>query len=409
MTTAPAPELSQGSSPSGGTTRREPAWRLVALREIVVSLTDRNFLISTAITLVVLIGTFGIQGYLAGRSHSYTVGVTTPAARAVLESAAAIEKAAGGNTVLTVTDVATRSAGEAAVRSDTLDALFVEQGSTWQLVGHTTPEESLRTVVDTALQTRVLSSAATALGTSSDALMAQSRTGYVLLASDAENSLSFQITGLVFAMLFYMSSILFGMGIANSVVQEKQSRIVEILAAMIPLRSLLTGKIVGSGILALGQLTLYVGVGLLGLSMTKFRDLIPAVAGAAGWFLLFFIVGFAALACLWAMAGAMATRSEDLQSTSAPISTSLMVALFAGIFLDGGPLKIISFVPIMSSVAMPRRILLGGVMWWEPVLSLGLTAAFAVLTVGFGAGIYRRSLLQTHGRLSLRQAMALEE
>jgi len=48
-------------------------------------------------------------------------------------------------------------------------------------------------------------------------------------------------------------------------------------------------------------------------------------------------------------------------------------------------------------------------MWWEPVLSLGLTAAFAVLTVGFGAGIYRRSLLQTRGRLSLRQAMALEE
>ena len=257
MTTAPAPELSQGSSPSGGTTRREPAWRLVALREIVVSLTDRNFLISTAITLVVLIGTFGIQGYLAGRSHSYTVGVTTPAARAVLESAAAIEKAAGGNTVLTVTDVTTRSAGEAAVRSDTLDALFVEQGSTWQLVGHTTPEESLRTVVDTALQTRVLSSAATALGTNSDALMAQSRTGYVLLASDAENSLSFQITGLVFAMLFYMSSILFGMGIANSVVQEKQSRIVEILAAMIPLRSLLTGKIVGSGVLALEQGVLF--------------------------------------------------------------------------------------------------------------------------------------------------------
>ena len=162
-----------------------------------------------------LISTFGIQGFLAGRSHSYTVGVTTPAARAVLESAAAIEKAAGGNTVLTITDVATRSAGEAAVRSDTLDALFVEQGSAWQLVGTHHPEESLRSVVDTALQSRVLSSAATAMGTSSADLLAQSRTG-VLLASDAENSISFQITGLVFAMLFYMSSILFGMGIANS-------------------------------------------------------------------------------------------------------------------------------------------------------------------------------------------------
>ena len=81
---------------------------------------------------------------------------------------------------------------------------------------------------------------------------------------------------------------------------------------------------------ALGQLTLYVGVGLIGLSLTKFRDLIPAVAGGGGWFLLFFIVGFAALACLWAMAGAMATRSGTSSPPSAPISTSLMVALFAG-------------------------------------------------------------------------------
>ena len=72
------------------------------------------------------------------------------------------------------------------------------------------------------------------------------------------------IAGFVFVFLFYMAAILFGYAIANSVVEEKQSRIVEILAAAIPLRQLLVGKVVGATALALGQMVIFVAIGLIG-------------------------------------------------------------------------------------------------------------------------------------------------
>src|SRR5699024_3906787 len=126
------------------------------------------------------------------------------------------------------------------------------------------------------------------------------------------------IAGFVFAFLFYLAAILFGYAIANSVVEEKQSRIVEIIAAAIPLRQLLVGMVVGATVLALGQLVLFVGIWLIGLTFTEYTSLLPAVAGAAVWYLLLFVIGFVALACRFAVAGALATRAEDVQYPSSP-------------------------------------------------------------------------------------------
>ena len=82
-------------------------------------------------------------------------------------------------------------------------------------------------------------------------------------------------------------------------------------------------------------MALYAAIGLVGLSFTVVGDLLPAVTGALGWFLVFFLVGFLALACLWAVAGALASRTEDLQSTSTPITMLLLAIFFGSAFLDG--------------------------------------------------------------------------
>ena len=141
--------------------------------------------------------------------------------------------------------------------------------------------------------------------------------------------------GLVFAFLFYLAAIVFGMAIANSVLEEKQNRVVEILATAIPIRQLLYGKVLGNSLLAFGQIALYAAVGLVGVNLTGTAGDVGWILGASGWFVAFFVAGFAAQASIWAVLGSLASRSEDLQSNTGPIMTVLVVALFAGIYAKG--------------------------------------------------------------------------
>ena len=111
------------------------------------------------------------------------------------------------------------------------------------------------------------------------------------------------------------------------------------------------------------------------------------------------------LACLFAVAGALASRTEDLQSTTAPLTIVMMFVYVASFSLSGTALEVASFLPIASVVSMPGRILSGDAAWWEPALALAVMAAFWAATVAVGERIYRRSLLQTGGRVSWRQAL----
>ena len=94
------------------------------------------------------------------------------------------------------------------------------------------------------------------------------------------------------ALAFYMTALGFGMMIAQSVVQEKESRVVEILAAAIPIRALLWGKVVGNTVLALSQIVVIATASLIGLLVTDQADILKVIAPVAGWFVVFFVLGF---------------------------------------------------------------------------------------------------------------------
>jgi ABC-2 type transport system permease protein len=215
--------------------------------------------------------------------------------------------------------------------------------------------------------------------------------------------------GFAFALLFFLSAVMFGQMIASSVIEEKQSRLVEIIATAIPLRQLLAGKVIGNSVIALAQLVLFTAVGLVAVSFSEYSHMLGVLSGAVGWFIAFFAVGFVALACIFAVGGALASRAEDLQATTAPVTTVLMLVYFASLSLEGTAERIASFVPIASVISMPTRVLRGDALWWEPVVALIITVAFAAATVTVGEKVYRRSLMQTRGRLSWRQALATEE
>ena len=386
----------------------EPAWLLVTRREVVSRITDKSFLIGTALMVVMLVGFIGFTAWQEERTEEVTLGVTPDAvamASAVREAAPEVDD----NVAVTLVELDDDAAAKAALTEDEVDAWLHPVDGGWELTSESSEQDSLTNLVQVVVRQQVLAENAAGVGTTVEALEAGSAVSTAFLRGDAEKAAVAQAVGFVFVFLFYFAALIFGMQLASSVIEEKQSRIVEIIAAAIPLRHLLAGKVLGNTALAMIQLMIYLAVGLVGLSFTPYKSYVPALSGPTAWFIGFFFAGFVALACLWAVAGSLASRTEDLQATSTPLTMLMLAMFFGGVSLDGRSQVIASYIPPVSAVAMPKRILAGGVEWWEPLLALGLLAAFAAVTVWVGERLYRRALLQTGGRVSLRQAWSAAE
>ncbi len=387
--------------------RRRAAWPIVMRRELLVKLTDRGFLLSTLAIVAILGAWLGYNAYQAERTVTYAV-VTRAADAQMGEALAASATEIDDKVVVTPEEAPDEAAATAAVRDEEVDGWLHRDGSGWTL---TTVSGSgrLLDVTQQVVRAATVDAQARALGTTAAELEAGSVVSPQFLVGDAERAGIAQAIGFVMAFLFYMAALIFGMQIANSVVEEKQSRIVEIIATSIPVRHLLAGKVLGNTVLAVLQILLYAGVGLIGMSFTPYGSFIPAISGPVVWFLVFFAAGFVALACLWAVAGALALRTEDLQSTTTPLTFLIMGVFFSSFLLDGAAKVVASFIPPISAVLMPIRILEADVPIWQPVVALGLLLLFALGTILVGERLYRRSLLQNQGRVSLRQAWSAEE
>ena len=398
QTTAPTPERPPGEAP----------WRTVMVREMVVKLTDKAYVIGTLVTLLLVIGSAGISALMANRGD-HTDLAATPQAQAFAGQLSTAVHAANDKDTLTVHPAADITTAEAMLRDGDADAVLERTGGGWQLVFSNSVDDGLVAGVNTVLRQQVLQQAAQAGGTSVDQLTRDSTVHTRQLEGDSDRGVLGRLIGLVFAVLFFMSALTFGMQIAQSVIEEKQSRIVEILVAAIPVRQLLAGKVAGNTVLALAQMGLMVGAGLVGASFVPMlKAYLPDLVRASGWYLVLFLASFMALACIWAAAGAMATRNEDLQQTSSPLIYLLMIAYGAGFLATGAWKVVLSYVPIISGILMPTRIIEGTAHWWDGLIALVVNIAFAAVTVLVGERIYRRALLRTQGRLSYREALKLK-
>jgi len=171
-------------------------------------------------------------------------------------------------------------------------------------------------------------------------------------------------------------------------------------------RWLLAGKVLGNTLMAVGQIVVIVGAGLLGTLAAGESAALTQIVRASGWFLVFFVLGFVMLSCLWAVAGSLASRVEDLTSTTVVMQVLVVVPFFAAIFaIDPGPnQRALSYFPFTAPLLMPARVVLGNAAPWEPYVAAGVVLVTAVLFVLLGARLYRGSVLHTSGRLKASQA-----
>ena len=216
---------------------------------------------------------------LTGKRYEVTV-VTGNGARAVMDEVGQTAQQRRGDLKLTVEDAPDAAAVESAVRDGSADLGLVRGADGWLLVGKTEVTPTMTAYVPEVVGDRTLAANAEAAGTTVAVLTAGGTVTPQLLQPDANEGFKLAV-GFIFSFLFYFASIMFGMSIATSVIEEKQSRVVEILASAVPLRQLLAGKVLGNVVLALGQMVLFVGVGIIGLAFTSYAAQIGLVAASA--------------------------------------------------------------------------------------------------------------------------------
>ncbi|HEY0616010.1 MAG TPA: ABC transporter permease [Kribbella sp.] len=384
-------------------TLRHP-WQLVAQREISTKIRDKTFLGSTAFMLILVMAAVIIPALLTGHGGADKIAVLDDAGAKVVQAADATK----GGGAYEVTKVADQARAERLVADGDVKAALLPGDSGYVVLGNDQVDTDLQNSLHEAVVNLGMEQNAARAGLTPQQLRANTEVRERLLNPGPLPELVAGFVNIGLALVFYMTALGFGMMIAQSVVQEKESRVVEILAAAVPIRALLWGKVIGNTVLALSQIVVIAAASLIGLLATGQADILKVVAPVAGWFVVFFVLGFVALAGLWAVAGSLATRQEDLGSTTLPGQMILMIPFFFSVFAGSSAKTVASFVPIASSMAMPGRMLTEEVPVWQPLLAILILVLATVLIVRLGARLYERTLLQTGRRLGYREAITLK-
>ena len=378
---------------------------LTARREVRELLRSRAFRISTAIQLAIVIAIVVISGLTNGdSSDKFDVGYVGAQAQRVVD--AAEKRQASVDAEVTPHRYDDAAAARAAVSDDDVDAAVVAAG----LIARSNPSDTLLALLQGASASVRGTELLERQGVSSSQIEA-ALAPQPLAVSEVGEPASGSGIALVGSLLLYIAILSFGIVVATAVVVEKSSRVVEVVLSAIRPIQLLTGKVLGVGLLGLGQVVLVSGAGLgIALAMGSI-DLPSSTAETAILVGLYFVLGYLLYACAFAVAGSIVSRQEDLQSSSAPLSILLVGGYLAGLATidspDGGLATVCTFLPPIAPMVVPGRAAQGELPGWELALSIALMLAAIVLLVFCAARIYERVVLRMGAPLKIRDALSL--
>jgi ABC-2 type transport system permease protein len=209
-------------------------------------------------------------------------------------------------------------------------------------------------------------------------------------------------------LVIYLLLLTYGFTVANGVLEEKSSRVSEVLLGALRPTQLLAGKVVGIGVVAVVQLLL-VGVPTVVTALALGSLSLPRGTGLTlGAVVLWGVLGYGLYSCIFAAAGAAASRPEDVGNATAPITILIAATYFVAIAAiqqpDGTLARVVSFVPPMAPMTMLPRAAVGHVAPWEVPLSIFLVLVATYLTVRLGARVYAGGMRRPGPRLKLREA-----
>lgn len=203
-------------------------------------------------------------------------------------------------------------------------------------------------------------------------------------------------------LLFYMLIIGSATLLLGNIAKEKENRLVEILLTSVTPRQLLSGKIIGLGIVGLAQTLFWFGTGYILINNTgptfNLVSNIHLAPSFLAWGFLFFLLGYAVYASLMAGLGALVPNLREASQATFVITLPLLVPLFLSSTLfmqapNGGVATFLSLFPLSAPVAMMARLAAGGMPWWHPWLAAVLLAGTSLLVVRLVARMFHAQTL----------------
>jgi ABC-2 type transport system permease protein len=384
---------------------------LVARREILERGRSRAFLISLALTVVFVLAGIFLPQVLGGGDQAHKLGVVgTPPTGFDAALAATSDQAQMKIVTEPVADVAT---GEARLKDGTLDGMLVvptQAGGSAEFVVKERDNSSFAQVVGAAWSAASATQVLTDAGVDPATVAAASKPPELreLEPSDPNRDTAF-IFANVGVILLFIAIFTFGTWVLTGVVEEKQSRVVEVVLSTVQARDLLVGKVLGIGLLGLVQLIIIVVFGLTFGTITGRFSLPPTTGAAVAMLLLWFAIGYVFYSTALGVLGALASRMEEASNASSPVSIlaslSYVFALLVAIQSpDGVAARIATFLPPVSPMIVPLRAALDAIEPWEIGLAVIVNAIAVWLLLEFGGRVYSGAVLQTAGRMKLRDA-----
>ena len=211
------------------------------------------------------------------------------------------------------------------------------------------------------------------------------------------------ILAYLFSFLLYFSLIMLGSQTMQSVIDEKNSRIVEILLSSVHSRELLTGKILGVAITGVFQMAIWLLPAFVLISTTWFALPPQLSIDVSPWLLLYFLfnyfIGMITFIGLFAMVGAIFDNAQDAQSGMWPIMLAIMIPFFITFSMSNNPnnplANAASLLPLASIIVMPAKMAITGVAAWKVILSVLVNLAAVAAVFAVAGKIYRVGILRT--------------
>ncbi len=384
---------------------------LVAEREVRTRIRGRVF---RAATLLILAGVAAaiVIPVLNGKDNVRRVGVVgallAPQRAAIVASATSLK-----TTVRFVREASAESAG-ADLRSGRVDVAILD--------GRELVVKKALASTDTSKTAQLVRAASAILGMDealaaaglSPAQVAQvARAGPLPVKSlqpGAPGSTA-RTTSFVGLILLFVMLTQYGTWTLMGVMEEKSSRVVEVLLATVSPGRLLAGKVLGIGLVVFAQSALVV-VFALGLAKAVGSDILHGttpllIASTLAWL----VLGYAFYCWVYAAAGAMASRQDQIQSLAVPLNVPIIFGYIIALTTatSGSPstfFKVLAYLPPTAPFAMTVLVGLGDVTWWEFAASAALSIACTVAVAKLASTIYRRAILRTGERVRLREVIS---
>ena len=376
--------------------------RLVAAREFYVRLRSRTFLIATTVILSMIAGLVMLVSFVDGED-SARLGLVGPAAAAT--QSILLETADSLDIALEIERFPDRSTADEALTSGAVDAV---------LVGHEELrfgrelDPRLALIANRAVRESRLPEQLDALGLTLEQaaplLRPQPLPEVGLLDPDEDDARGLAAT--LGPVVLLMAMLVSGTTLLAGVIEEKSSRVVEVLLGTLRPVELLFGKMIAILALGLLQLTSVIAVGGV-LAFAVLGSELPdvsavGVASAVPWF----VLGFLFYGTAFAAVGASVSRQEDAEAAAMPLIIVMVIAQLASVIMidDQGPVTILALLPFTAPMAMPLLIALGDAAPWLIVASVLIMLASTAGMLWIGARLYGGAVLRIGPRVSLFEA-----